>query len=485
MTQPQLPERLEGLRVYMVGIKGTGMAALAEILVARGASVTGSDVPERFYTDAILERAGISWFAGFDAANVESGWSERPDLVIHSAAYDRSTHPELLQAAAIDLPLLLYTEALGQLSRQQPSVGIAGVHGKTTTTAFVAAIAQELGLPGTVLAGSALADLGGRATLVQGTEFFVAETCEYRRNFLSFSPRAIVITSVEADHLDYFRDAADIESAFREYARRLDSGGTLVYCADDRGASDVARTLAGEREDVHLLPYGFTADGPGRVEITGRGAGLLRASVSGVECELRVPGDHNAQNAAAALLVARLVNEWSPSPVPAATFDTAAARAVTGFRGTRRRSEIVGEAGGITIIDDYAHHPTAIASTLSGFRDFYPGRRIVLSFMSHTYSRTLALLDEFARALSAADVLVLHDIYASAREENPGGVDGEVLAVAAHRHSEQVHYVPGVADALPLLERILRPGDLFVTMGAGSNWQLGPLLLNSLKTEVR
>jgi UDP-N-acetylmuramate--alanine ligase len=345
-------------------------------------------------------------------------------------------------------------------------------------------MAQELGLEGTVLAGSALPDVGGRATLVRGDSFFVAETCEYRRNFLSFSPRAILITSVEPDHLDYFADGADIERAFVEYACRLPDGGTLVYCADDPGAERVARIVERARPDVSLVAYGTSAEGPGRVEITARKAGALAFTIGGLGVELHVPGDHNALNAAGAALVVRLVNGWQSEPLSTATVDSGIARAIAGFHGTRRRSEIVGEAGGVLVIDDYGHHPTEVAATLAGFRAFYPGRRIVLSFMSHTFSRTLALLDDFARALAGADVLILHDIYASAREANPGGVDGEVLSVAAHRYSEHVHYVPGVLDAGPLVERILRPGDLFVTMGAGNNWQLGLYVLDRLAREV-
>ena len=478
-----LPTRLQGLSVYMVGIKGTGMAALAEILVARGAVVTGSDVSERFYTDALLENAGIRFHEGFAGCNLRDT-SPLPDLVVYSAAYDPAAHPELVEASLLGLPVIRYPDALGALSRLAPSVGIAGVHGKTTTTALVARIVQELELPGTVLAGSALPDIGGRATLVAGDAFFVAETCEYRRHFLSFSPRAVLITSVEPDHLDYFSGALDIEGAFVEYALRLDAGGTLIYCADDPGASRVAATVRARRPDVRHVPYGLTAEGEGAVAISGRAAGALRITIGGAPCVLRVPGDHNALNAAGALAVARLVASWCPEPISDAQIIAGACRAFAGFHGTRRRSEVVGEAGGVLVMDDYAHHPTAITTTLAGIRAFYPGRRLVVSFMSHTYSRTVALLDDFAKALSAADVLVLHDIYASAREANPGGVTGEALAVAAARHGAQVHYVPAVLDAAPLIERVLHAGDLFLTMGAGDNFRLGPIIVERLRARV-
>ena len=480
---PALPTRLQGLNVYMVGIKGTGMAALAEILVARGALVTGSDVEERFFTDALLENAGIRYHEGFADRNLRDS-DPLPDLVVHSPAYDPSHHPELLEAHRLGLPIIAYPEALGGLSRLAPSVGISGVHGKTTTTALVARIVQELELPGTVLAASALPDMGGRATLVAGDRFFVAETCEYRRHFLQFSPRAILITNVEPDHLDYFSDADDIESAFVEYALRLDDRGTLIYCADDPGASRVASAALDRRPDLRLVPYGTTTDGPGAVQITGRRPGAVDVVIGGAPCVLHVPGDHNALNAAGALLVARLVASWCPAPTLDVELVAGASRALAGFHGTRRRSEVVGDVGGILVMDDYAHHPTAITTTLAGIRTFYPDRRIVVSFMSHTYSRTVALLEDFARALAAADILVLHDIYASAREANPGGVTGEILAVAAARYSDQVHYVPGVLDAAPLVEHILRPGDLFLTMGAGDNFRLGLVIVERLGSGV-
>ncbi len=479
MSVPVLPAQLTGLNVYMVGIKGTGMAALAEVLVSRGARVTGADVDETFYTDAMLARARIEYHEGFDRSHLTDAMPV-PDIVVYSAAYDPDRHPELIEARSMGIPITSYTDALGALSRRVPSVGIAGVHGKTTTTALVACIVQELGLEGTVLVGSAVPDLDGRATLVAGDRFFIAETCEYRRHFLSFAPRAVLITSVEPDHLDYFRDADDIESAFVEFVHRLAPGGTLIYCADDPGASRVAAAAADGRRDLSLVPYGLSASGAGAVVITSRRAGAIGFKAGGDSFELRVPGDHNALNAAGALQVVRAVVGWSPDERAGAEIPAAARRAFAGFRGTRRRSEVIGEAGGVLIMDDYGHHPTAIATTIAGLRAFYPNRRIVLSFMPHTYSRTLALLDEFARALSTADVLILHDIYASAREENPGGVTGETLAVATHQYHPHVHYVPGVLDAGALVERVLQPGDLFLTMGAGNNWQLGPWVAERL-----
>ncbi len=476
-----LPQSLSEANIYMVGIKGTGMAALAEILVAGGAHVTGSDTAEKFHTDDLLRSLGLRYAEGFAASNL----TDEIDLVIYSAAYDPANHEELVAAASRGLPLITYAEALGELSASMPSIGIAGVHGKTTTAALCAAIVRAAALPGTVLAGSAQSDLGGRATLVQGRSFFIAETCEYRRNFLSFRPSAIVITNIEADHLDYFRDRADIVSAFEEYARSLPPRGEIIYCIDDDGARELADSISRERPDIRMTAYGERADGEGQVAYLPAPAGEIRFSVGRRSFALRIPGKHNALNAAAALIVVDRARQIAHPDVDEGVGDVefaAAARdALLEFHGTRRRSEIVGEAGGVLILDDYAHHPTAITATLAGYREFYPGRRLILDFMSHTYSRTKALLEEFGKALAAADILILHEIYASAREENPGDVDGEQLAEAARRHGASIHFVTQVAEALPLVERIVQPGDLFVTMGAGNNWELGRALLNRLE----
>ncbi len=479
-----LPQLLAEADIYMVGIKGTGMAALAEILVAGGARVTGSDTAEKFFTDDLLQSLGLRYAEGFAASNLP----DEIDLVIYSAAYDPANHEELVAATARGLPLITYAEALGELSGSMPSVGIAGVHGKTTTAALCAAIVRAAGLPGIVLAGSTLSDLGGRATLIQGRSFFIAETCEYRRNFLSFRPSVIVVTSIEADHLDYFRDRADIISAFEEYARSLPPRGELIYCADDDGACELAESISRERPDIRTTAYGENADGEGRVVYLPASPGEIHFSVGRRPFTLRIPGKHNALNAAAALIATNRARQMARPNTGEGEADAGArlaavARdALSEFSGTRRRSEIVGEAGGVLILDDYAHHPTAIAATLAGYREFYPGRRLILDFMSHTYSRTKALLDEFGKALAAADILILHEIYASAREENPGDVDGEQLVEAAGRHgAASVHFVKQVAEALPLAERIVQPGDLFVTMGAGNNWELGRALLSKLE----
>ena len=474
MTEPfHFPESLQGYRVHLVGIKGTGMSALAEILCSRGARITGSDTGEKFYTDAVLQRLSIPYREGFAAGNLPRD----AQLVVHSAAYRKEENPELRAAAERGIPTLVYPEALGALSVLADSSGISGVHGKSTTTAMCGVILKEWGMPATVLVGAEVPGFGSRSTLVQGDRYLVAETCEYRRHFLNFRPRRIVITSIEPDHLDYFSGREDILTAFEEYGLNLARGGTLIFCADDDGAREAARRIQARRPELVLIAYGRMADGPFRIAREEQGSGRTRFWLAGTACgfELKVPGAHNVLNAAAAL--ALCLKLWQAERPGREPDWQGAARALSSFAGSRRRSEIVGEAGGVLFMDDYAHHPTAIEKTLAGIRSFYPERRLVVDFMSHTYSRTYALLPEFGKCFGPADSVVLHRIYASARETNEGGITGEDLYREVSRNHANVSYIEDPADAVAPLAEELKPGDLFITMGAGDNWKIGQELL--------
>jgi UDP-N-acetylmuramate--alanine ligase len=481
-----------GARVYFIGIKGTGMCALAELMHNSGIRVSGSDRGEVFYTDGILRELGIPYHESFLAEHLQAGF----DLVIYSAAYSFDTNPEMAEAQRLALPILKYTDALGQYSHGFDSSGIAGVHGKTTTTAMAGSLIRAAGLPARVLAGSAVKGFNGRSTLSLGEKYFVAETCEYRRHFLSFHPRRIVLTSVESDHQDYYPTYESIRDAFMEYGRLLPGAasgeaGELIYCADDPGAAEVAAALDGEGRGIALVPYGFSASGGYRIlsyKVLNECA-LMALAGFPAELKLRIPGRHEALNAAAALaLTSALVRKefgggsngdgWNGERREKVR------RALEDFRGSKRRSEIIGEEGGILFMDDYGHHPTAIHTTLEGLKAFYPHRRLIVSFMSHTYTRTASLLDEFAASFEKADMVILHKIYGSAREEYHGGVTGETLFEKTKALRGNVFYAEEPLEAAPLLKGMLKPGDLFVTMGAGDNWKLGGSLCEYYRKEA-
>ncbi|MDR2491790.1 MAG: UDP-N-acetylmuramate--L-alanine ligase, partial [Spirochaetaceae bacterium] len=452
------------------------------------------------------------------------------DLIVHSAAYNPETNAELREAVRRSLKIRKYTDALGEYSADFFSAGICGVHGKTTTTALAGTIIRALGLPAQVLAGSAVSTFApegaeARSTLYLGEKYFVAETCEYRGHFLSFNPKIIVLTNIEHDHQDFFPTYQSIFDIFIRYIDKISNGGTLIYCADDRGAAEAAAIA--RNKGITLIPYGFTAEGDYKITLLenpppGRIAWTLGIS-KGRRFSLRVPGRHNVLNAAAATaLCATLAQHEAEAVRGGATPDGGSGTAAGGtagggtaaggnatpdggmehgrldetfakiggaletFAGSKRRGEIVGEAGGILFMDDYGHHPTAIAATLVGLRGFYPNRRLIVSFMSHTYTRTAALLDAFSRCFAAADMLFLHKIYPSARETYTGEVSGITLFEETKKHHANTYYVDEYMDAIPSILPILKVGDIFLTMGAGDNWKLGKKLYElAEKAEIK
>ncbi len=477
MIDLDFPSDFSGVTIFFVGIKGTGMAALAELLFRKGAVISGSDVSEVFYTDEILSRLGIPFFESFDAGLLPSGTR----LVIYSAAYQKNTNPQLIEAARRKIPLIEYTEALGLLSENMFSCGIAGVHGKTTTTALTGTLLQKLKLPVSVLVGSGVSNFGGSSVLVLGDTWFVAETCEYRRHFLHFNPDVVVITSIEPDHLDYFKDMEDIVSAFVSYGLKLPQRGRLIYCADDPGTVEAVRTVHAQRPDIRCIGYGRKAEGRFKLLSYGSSSGRTYFTLGGFPGTffIRIPGYHIILDALAALAVTLTIIEEEGAPVTPRQLQFLA-DAMEDFAGCKRRSEIIGEWNDILIMDDYGHHPTEIKTTLEGLRAFYPGRRLVVDFMSHTYSRTEALLDDFAGAFGAADMVILHKIYASAREEK-GRISGKTLFERMKEKHPRVFYFEEVPDALPFCREQLKSGDLFITLGAGDNWTLGREIASFLK----
>ncbi|MDR0644975.1 MAG: UDP-N-acetylmuramate--L-alanine ligase [Treponema sp.] len=488
-----------GAKVHCVGIKGTGVSAFAEILRSAGVSVTGSDIGDTFYTDAILKEIGVPYLENFDARRI----TPNLNAVVYSAAYSPDVNPELMEAKRLGVPILKYTDALGEYSKLFDSSGIAGVHGKTTTAAMSGVLLRGAGLPAQILVGSAVSDFGGRSTLsvVNNPAYFVAETCEYRKHFLSFHPNRIVLTSVESDHQDFFPTYMDIRDAFVEYVGKLSettpyretaSPGELIYCADDDGASEVAEIVRKSGKKIKFTPYGFSAQGDFHIKAHKIENERQIFSLEGFAepFSLRIAGKHSVLDATAALALVSSIAKAESAAVNGKVWDAGrlarARAALEDFHGSKRRTEIIGEVDGVLFMDDYGHHPTAIKTTLEGLRAFYPNRRLVASFMSHTYTRTAALLEQFAESFASADVVILHKIYASARERYTGGVTGKTLFERVKALHPVVYYVEKPLDAVPLLEEILHPGDLFLTIGAGDNWKLGQAVMEkALAAEKR
>ena len=494
-----LPANLSGVHIHFVGIKGTGMAALVEILYHNGAVITGSDVSERFYTDEILEKLNLKALP-FSEKNI----TDQIQYVIYSSAYKLDQNPDLKEAVKKGIPCLLYNQALGSYSSRAYSCGICGVHGKTSTTGLTGTILKEIDLPVQVLAGSIINSFGSTCTytspLIKNSSVkepvFVAETCEYQRHFMAFCPRKIILTSVESDHEDYYPTYNDIRDAFVDYVCKLPDGGDLIYCADDKGAVEVSQLAKKRRPDINFIPYGTSAEGDYKLtyKTVENEKNQFSLSLFRKDFYLRMPGKHEVMDACAALaLVCQLLKEFGKNPLD---YEDKIAKGLENFSGGKRRSEIVGEfknskGKSVLVIDDYGHHPTAVKTTLEGYRDFYKGRKIIVDFMSHTYSRTQALLKEFAACFDSADYIILHKIYSSARE-NPADFDitGKTLydeVVKHYNSAEKVSYFEEILDAKELalaeinkdLPEEYPDGYLFVTMGAGDNWKLGKAILEN------
>lgn len=470
------PLALEALgTVHLVGVGGAGMSVVARLLAAHGVPVQGSDAREG---DALaaLRSDGVRVWVGHDAAHVAGA-----DTVVVSSAV-RETNPELAAARAAGLRVLHRSQALASLMARGRSVAVAGAHGKTTTSAMIATVLRGAGLdPSFAIGGTVLTEDGPVAGGHLGSDVLVAEADESDGSFLNYAPDVAVVTNVEPDHLDHYGSRAAFEQAFVDFAARIVPGGTLVACADDAGARVLASSHA--RVGGAVVTYGTSADAdvrvadvaptdevgrPGvRASLTGT---VGAARLDGLELLLRVPGHHNALNATAAVVTA-VVLGVDPA---------AAVAAAHGFLGTGRRFEARGEAGGVRVVDDYAHHPTEVAALLDAARPVAAGGRVLVLFQPHLYSRTATFAREFADALAGADEVVVTGVYAAREEPDPAVsartitdlVDAPGVVVAAVE--DRVEAAHRVADAA-------RPGDLVLTVGAGDVTELGAVVLERLR----
>lgn len=446
--------------VHFVGIAGAGMSALALLAVRRGVRVSGCDVDPGAGSDLVA--AGVRFFAGHDPEHVAGARA-----VVYTAAV-RSDHPELEAARRSGVALVRRADALALAVAGGKLVAVAGTHGKTTTTAMVAEGLAAAGLDPTALVGGRVPAWGGNARL-GGSEHFVVEADEYDRAFLSLRPTVALITNVEADHLECYGTLAALEDAFVEFARRAER---LVVGADDPGALRVARRVSvptwfvGRAENAHLRLE--------RVELAADrcGAELRLPDGGAVDLRLVIPGAHNVLNAALAL-GAVLALGGDPAQ---------AARALSAFRGVSRRFERVGEAAGVVVIDDYAHHPSEVTATLAAARQRFPRSRLVAAFQPHLYSRTQLMGRELGEALAAADLVVVTEVYA-AREQPISGVSGRVVAEAAQSRGAAVAWVPDRGALASYLASVVREGDVVLTLGAGDITKVGRELLGDLNAK--
>jgi UDP-N-acetylmuramate--alanine ligase len=453
-------------RVHLVGIGGVGMAGIARILLGRGQTVSGSDAADSATVHALRE-LGATVHVGHDAAHV----GDADTLVVTSAA--RDTNPELAEARRRGLLVLHRSQALAALLAGRRAVAVAGTHGKTTTTSMLTVALRRAGVDPSFAIGGELTE-GGDSAAEGGGDVFVAEADESDGSFLLYRPTVAVVTNVEPDHLDHYGTADAVTAAFDAFAERVEPGGVLVACLDDPGAARLAAAVRARRGPRAARTYGVAADADVRVtglDVTGPGArfGLRADGLPPVDLTLRVPGAHNALNAAAAWAA----GTWLGAD-PRLLADGLAA-----FGGARRRFETKGVEGGVRVLDDYAHHPSEVTAVLRAVRGVSGDGRVHAVFQPHLYSRTRAFAGEFGRALGLADDVVVLDVY-GAREDPEPGVTGELVSRAVPLPPDRVAYEPDRDAALRRLASRAAPGDVVLTIGAGDVTRLGPRLLELL-----
>ena len=445
--------------LYFVGIGGISMSALAELLADAGFPVSGSDRSPSAVTK-MLEARGITVFYGQKAENI----TDSVDCVIFTAAI-RPDNPEYKAAHERQLPCLTRGQLIGQIMQNyKMPIAVSGTHGKTTTTSMISEILLGADLDPTLSIGGILKDIGGNMRIGH-SDYFVTEACEYTNTFLDFFPKIALILNIGEDHLDFFRDLEDIRHSFRRFALLLPADGCLIINGNIERLEEITKDLP-----CRVVTFGNESCDYYATDITydqwGNPGFILHSKAGGARpVSLSVPGAHNVENALAAFAAADVLS------VPAALADAA----LKAYRGTDRRFEYKGSVGGVTVIDDYAHHPAEITATLKAAEN-YPHRKLWCVFQPHTYTRTKAYLKEFARSLSLADQVVLADIY-PARETDTLGVHSQDLQREILALGHPCHYFPSFDEIENFLLENCINGDMLITMGAGDVVKIGENLL--------
>jgi UDP-N-acetylmuramate--alanine ligase len=454
-------------KIHFVGIGGIGMSGIAEILLDQGFAVSGSDRSFSEVTER-LQKLGATVYEGHKPDHVAAD----VDTLVYSSAVVLD-NPEVLEAQRRKIPIVRRAEMLAEIMRLKYGVGIAGTHGKTTTTSMISLILMEGGLDPTVIVGGKLSGLGGTNARLGKGDFIVVEADEFDRSFLSITPTIAVLTTLETDHLDCYRDLEDIKGAFIQFANKVPFYGFIVLCLDEPALQDIMPRMSRKK----ILSYGLNPQADIQaVDIHHKNNTssftVVKDNTDLGSVTLQVPGKHNVQNSLAAISVGLELG------IP---FDKIKS-GIEKFTGVFRRWELKGDVDGISVYDDYAHHPTECKATLSGAKAGWR-RRVVCIFQPHLYTRTRDFYEDFGKAFLLSDVLVVTDVY-PAREEPIQGITGELIANAAKQFGHKdVHYVPDKKKVPDFLSTVVRKGDIVITMGAGDIWKYGEEYLNHLKTK--
>lgn len=446
-------------KIYFIGIGGISMSGLAEILLEKNFKVAGSDIKTSPVTNKLANNGAL-----INIGQVEENISEDIDLVVYTAAVSKD-NPELLKAKELNIPIMSRAEFLGHLMKGHKfNVAIAGTHGKTTTTSMVSHIFLNANLDPTILVGGQLDAINGNVR-TGNSEYFLTEACEYKGSFLKFFPYIGVILNIDADHLDFYKDIDDIQNAFIKFAKLIPKNGYLICYGEDPRMSKVISEC-----NCNVLTYGLTNGNvvAKNMKFDEKGCASFDVYASNemiTSVKLNVPGKHNILNALASICVSLSLD------IPTNLIS----KGLESFKGTHRRFEIKGVKNGITVVDDYAHHPTEIKATLSAAKN-YPHNKIFCVFQPHTYSRTLNLFKEFTEAFGDADELILADIYA-AREKDTGVVSSSMLADKIKETKSACFNFHSFEEIVSYLNKNAKNGDVILTVGAGDVFKVGEMYL--------
>jgi len=463
-------------KIYFIGIKGSGVIAVVEILHSRGVEITGSDTAEKFFTDKILKGLGIKYFEKFSEDNIPSD----ADLIIYSTAYNENNNVEIKKARELGLPMVSYPEMLAYLFNQKYGLAVCGTHGKTTTSAWLAHVLKEAGADPVAVIGSKVANWGGNALAGSG-EYFVAETDEYQNKLDLYFPKGVILTNCDFDHPDFFKTFDDYKKVFKDFVGKIPKTGFLVVWGDSVDTLEVAENAKcefisygfGEENDITITNWELNAnrqkseneDG-NESEIATQSFQLFHDKKDLGKFETRLIGRHNILNAAAVVAVSEKLN-----------LDMEKVRdAIKNFKGTSRRFEYIGKRNGAMLFDDYGHHPEELKATLRAARENYPGKNIWAVFHPHTFTRTKALLSEFAQSFDDADKVIVLDIYGSARETQGGVHSKDLVSLINKFNRDRAEYIPTIGEAVEYLKDNISEKDLVIAIGAGNVWEVAEKL---------
>lgn len=453
--------------LHFVGIGGIGMSGMAEILLHRGFTISGSDESLGETTER-LAKLGATIFKGHQASNIEGA-----DVVVYTSAVHADENMETREALARKVPVIKRSEMLAELMRMKYGIAIAGTHGKTTTTTMTGMVVQQGGFDPTIMVGGRVHSFDQTNAVVGKGDIMIVEADEYDRTFLKLSPTLVVITNIDTDHLDIYADIEDIKQAFVEFASKVPFYGALVVCLDDPMIRSILPKFT-----RRTLTYGLTPQAQLRASdiVTDGMTSHFRVTLNREdlgEVLLPVPGEHNVRNALGAIGIG-LELGMSFADIAAG---------ISHFTGVMRRFQVKGTAQEVVVIDDYAHHPTEVQATLQAARAGWKDRRIIAVFQPHLYSRTRDLYNEFGSSFFDADHLVVTDVYPS-REKPIEGISGKLITdTAANIGHQHVDYVPDKKDVAAHLHSIVKPGDVVITMGAGDIYRYGEAFLSELQSK--